>query len=53
MAGAAFGDVGMSLFVAGGSNICEFCEIAGAQDVVLSNTKCVSKARKVTSAGAR
>ena len=47
MAGAVFGDLGMSLFVAGAI----FGEIwIGARNVVIFHTKCVSEARKVTSA---
>ena len=49
VAGAAFGDVGVSLFVAG----TVFGEIWVARNVVIFNTKCVSEARKVTSANGR
>ena len=44
MAGAVFGDLGVSLFVAGAV----FGEIwvAGARNVVIFNTKCVSEGEK-------
>ena len=63
VAGAAFGDVGMSLFVAGavfgdvGASLfvagAVFGEIWVERNVVIFNTKCVSEARKVTSANGR
>ena len=51
MAGAVFGDLGVSLFVAGAV----FGEIwvDSRRNVVIFNTKCVSEARKVTSANGR
>ena len=50
MAGTAFGDVGVSLFVAGAI----FGEIwMNSRNVVTFNTQCVSEARKVTSANGR
>ena len=52
MAGTIFGDVGMSLFVAGAV----FGEISvnrRSANVVIFNTKCFSEARKVTSANGR
>ena len=49
VAGAAFGDVGVSLFVAGAV----FGDVGVSRNVVIFNTKCVSEARKVTSANGR
>ena len=52
VAGTIFGDVGMSLFVAGAV----FAEISvnrRSANVVIFNTRCVSEARKVTSANGR
>ena len=66
MAGAAFGDVGVSLFVAGAvfGDVGVSLFVAGAvfgeiwvdsrsANVVIFNTKCVSEARKGTSANGR
>ena len=53
VAGAVFGDVGVSLFVAGAVFGEIWVDIAGARNVVIFNTKCVSEARKVTSANGR
>ena len=68
VAGAIFGDVGVSLWVAGtgttfgdvgmalfqqAQHFANFCKIAGARNIVFSNAKYVSKARKVTSANGR
>ena len=43
VAGAVFGDLGVSLFVAG-AVFGEIWEIAGARNVVIVNTKCISEA---------
>ena len=48
VAGATFGDVGVSLFAAG--RVFGEIWLAGARNVVIFNTKCVSEARKVSSA---
>ena len=51
VAGATFGDVGVSLFAAG--RVFGEIWLAGARNVVIFNTKCVSEARKVSSANGR
>ena len=52
MAGAAFGEV-EGHFSWQAQYSVKFEEIAGARNVVIFNTKCVSEARKVTSANGR
>ena len=48
MAGAVFGEVGVSLFVAGAA-FGDILEIAGTRNVVFFHTKCVSKMGRVRS----
>ena len=48
MAGAVFGEVGVSRFVAGAA-LREFWEIAGARTVVVFHTECISKMGRVRS----
>ena len=53
MAGAAFGDLGVALFVAGAVFGEIWVDIAGARNVVIFNTKCVAEGGKVSSANGR
>ena len=53
MAGAAFGDLGVSLFVAGEKFLLKSGKIAGARNVVIFNTKRVAEGGKVSSANGR
>ena len=46
MAGAVFGEVGVSVFSWQAQHFVKFWEIAGARNVVFFHTKCVSKMRR-------